>query len=244
MSPATIMQQRTDLLAYVPLAVTTTAAAVVGRERTHLASKMLLAPTLAAGVVASRGERPAARTATLVVALAGSAVGDWFMNGSDREVSDEKRRRVLMRRGAAAFAVQQTGLIRLLLADGVRPRSAPTAAVGGTMAAIGVIDTVANGGKPDPLIAGYGMLLGSMAALAMSDGTAAHRRRSVLAGGALFLLSDAAIIVSERWATKPGGKALASGVILSTYTAALALLVHGLRDAPTDATTAQETDAE
>ena len=47
-------------------------------------SKMLLAPTLAGGLVATRADRSTARTATLAVALVGSAVGDWFMNRSER----------------------------------------------------------------------------------------------------------------------------------------------------------------
>lgn len=225
------VRRRADLLAYAPLAVTTTAAAVAGRERLHLASKMLLAPSLAAGLLASRDQRSAARTATLLAALVGSAVGDWFMNASGRELTDQRRRRALMRQGAGAFAVQQAGLIRVLLADGVRPRTLPTVAVGTTMVALGVLDAAASG-EPDPVLTGYGALLGSMAALALSDKGAPRNRRSVAWGGGLFLLSDAAIIVSERVATKPAGRAVASGVILSTYAAALALLVHGLRDRP------------
>jgi hypothetical protein len=115
------VRRRADLLAYVPLAAATTAAAVTGRPRAHLVSKMLLAPTLAGGVVATRADRSTARTATLAVALAGSAVGDWFMNRSEVAPPHSAARRQLMRVGASAFAVQQTGLLRLLLTDGVRP---------------------------------------------------------------------------------------------------------------------------
>jgi len=218
-------RSRADLLAYVPAAVVTTAAAMAGRERTHLASKMLLAPSLAAGVLATRGSRPAGRDATLVAALVGSTVGDWLMNASGR-AADPGRRRVLMQRGAAAFAVQQAGLIRLLLADGVRPRRAPAAVAGSTLAALAILDTEGEGG-PDPVLTAYGLLLGSMSALATSSG-----RRSLVWGGGLFLLSDATILVGEHLAKTPRQQALVSGSILATYAAALALLVHGLRDEP------------
>ncbi len=223
---------RADLLAYVPLAAVTTIAAMGGRERLHLASKMLLAPSLAAGVVATRGQRPLGRNATLVAALVGSTVGDWFMNASDRERSDESRRRALMRRGAGAFAVQQAGLVRLLLADGARPRGVPAAVVGGALAGLAVVDTVANGGEPDPVLSGYGALLGSMAALATSDGVPPHNRRAVALGGGLFLLSDATIVIGEHLAKSSRQQVVVSGIVMGTYAAALALLVHGLRDEP------------
>ncbi|CAN7281197.1 lysoplasmalogenase family protein [Knoellia sp. LjRoot47] len=213
------------LLAFVPAAVVTTAAAVAGRERTHLASKLLLAPSLAAGVVATRGARSTSRTATLVAALVGSTVGDWFMNASSR-AGDAHRQRALLQRGAAGFAVQQAGLVRLLLADGARPRALPTAVVGSTLVGLAVVDTE-GGARPDLVLTAYGMLLGSMAALATSSG-----RRSVGWGGALFLLSDATIIVGEHVAKTPRQRAVVSGTIMATYAAALALLVHGLRDEP------------
>jgi uncharacterized membrane protein YhhN len=224
-------RSRGDLLAYVPAAVVTTAAAMAGRERMHLTSKMLLAPSLAAGVLATRGSRSTGRNVTLAAALVGSTVGDWFMNASGRAV-DPRRRRVLMRRGASAFAVQQTGLLRLLLADGVRPNRRSAIVVGATMAGLGVVDTIGTGGEPDPVLTAYGLLLGSMAALATSDGMAPRGRRTVALGGVLFLLSDATIIVGEHLAKTPRQEAVVSGIVLSTYAAALALLVHGLRDEP------------
>lgn len=217
---------RADLFGYVPLAVVTTAASVAGRERTHLATKLLLAPSLAAGVLATRGSRPTGRNATLVAALAGSTVGDVLMNASGR-AGDVSHRRVLMGRGAMAFAVQQAGFLRLLLADGARPSRRPAAVVGATLAGLAVVDTIGAGGDPDPVLTAYGMLLGSMAALATSSG-----RRSVGWGGALFQLSDATILVGERVAKTPRQEAVVSGIVMSTYAAALALLVHGLRDEP------------
>jgi len=225
MSVVASARPRGDLLAYVPAAVVTTAAAMAGRERTHLASKLLLAPSLAAGVLANRGSRSAGRNATLVAALVGSTVGDWFMNRSGR-AGDPRDRRVLMQRGAAAFAVQQAGLIRLLLSDGVRPRAVPAAVAGATLAALAVVDTEGEDG-PDPVLTAYGLMLGSMSALAASSD-----RRSLALGGGLFLLSDATIILGEHLAKTPRQQVLVSGTILATYAAALALLVHGLRDAP------------
>lgn len=226
MSFASFVRDRSDLLAYVPLAVATTAADVLGRDRAHAVSKMALAPTLAAGVLATRAQRCPKRTGTLLAALVGSTIGDGYMYRSSR--SDGGAARSLMRRGASAFGVQQVGLIGLLLHDGARPRPVPSAVAATTLAGLAVLD--ADGGAPDPVLTGYGLLLGSMSALAMGDGERAHNGRAVALGGALFLVSDAAIILGQQYANTPRARAISSGIILSTYTAALALLVHGLRD--------------
>lgn len=229
MSPTTILRRRADLLAYLPAAVTTTLASMAGRHRTHLVSKMLIAPTLAAGVLSTRGERCPRRTGTLLLALAGSTVGDWFMYTSSRATGAESRHR--MRLGASAFGVQQLGLIGLLHHDGARPRRAPSATAATVMAALGVIDS--DGDVPDLVLGSYGLLLGTMSALAMGEGRRPGPGRAIALGGALFLLSDAAIIIGQRGAVTPGRRMVADGVVLSTYTAALALLVHGLREEPT-----------
>lgn len=102
------------------------------------------------------------------------------------------------------------------------------AVTGATLAGLAVLDT--DGGAPDPVLTGYGLLLGSMSALAMGDGERPRNGRAVALGGALFLVSDAAIIVGQQYAKTPRAQAISSAVILSTYTAALGLLVHGLRD--------------
>lgn len=225
MSFSSFVRERADLLAYAPLAVATTAADVLGRDRTHVTTKVALAPTLAAGVLATRSQRGVARTGTLLAALAGSTVGDWFMYRSSRTEGDESRR--LMRIGASAFGVQQAGLIALLLRDGARSHRRPVAVTATTLAGLAVLDT--DGGAPDPVLTGYGLLLGSMSALAV-DGERPRNGRAVALGGALFLVSDAAIIVGQQYARTPRAQAISSAVILSTYTAALGLLVHGLRD--------------
>lgn len=217
---------RPDLLGYLPLAVATTAADVLGRDRAHLVSKLALAPTLAAGVLSTRSGRSPRRTGTLLIALVGSTVGDWYMYRSSR--TEGELSRAMMRRGASAFAVQQAGLVALLVRDGARPRRVPVGVAATTLAGLAVLDS--DGGAPDAVLTGYGLLLGSMSALALGDGGRARTGRAVALGGALFLVSDAAIIVGQRFATSPRAQAISSGVILSTYTAALALLVHGLRD--------------
>ncbi|WP_404386809.1 lysoplasmalogenase [Knoellia locipacati] len=204
---------------------------------------MLLAPSLAAGVVATRGQRPSGRNATLVAALAGSTVGDWYMNASGRAASDEARRRALTRRGAGAFAVQQAGLVRLLLADGARPRGVPSAVVGGTLVGLAVVDTLAHGGEADPVLSGYGVLLGSMTTLATSDGMSPRGRRAVALGGGLFLLSDATIVLGEHLAKSSRHEVVVSGIVMATYAAALALLVHGLRDEPVRDDTSHPTNS-
>lgn len=231
MSRAAMSRSRADLLAYLPAAVTTTVAAMAGRHRPHIASKMLIAPTLAAGVVATRSQRCVTRNSTLLVALAGSGVGDWFMYRSGRTTGDVSRQQ--MRWGASAFGVQQVGLLGLLLHDGARLRPAPSATAAAVMAALAVLDS--DGGVPDPILGTYGVLLGSMSALAMGEGGSPRAGRTISLGGALFLLSDAAIIVGRRFADTPAKRAVTDGVVLSTYTAALALLVHGLREDPTAA---------
>ncbi len=225
MSLTSFLRTRGDLLAYVPIAVTTTLADMTGRDRAHLVSKLALAPTLAAGLVATRQERCPKRTGTLLTALAGSTVGDWFMYRSSRSEGETSRRE--MQRGASAFGVQQAGLIALLVHDGARPRAVPSGIAATTLAGLAVVDGE-GGGLPDPVLTGYGLLLGSMAALAMGEGGRGHRDLGL--GGALFLLSDAAIIVGGRFARSPRARAISSGVVLSTYTAALALLVRGLRE--------------
>ena len=225
MNLQTLVRARRDLLAYLPLAVTTTIADMTGHDRTHLVSKLALAPTLAAGVLATRDERCPKRTGALLAALAGSTVGDWFMYRSSHGPAHAERRE--MQRGASAFAVQQLGLIGLLVHDGARPRRLPSGVAAGTLAALALVDD--EGGLPDPVLTGYGLLLGAMSALAMGEGGRPGGRRLALGGG-LFLLSDAAIIVGGRFARSRGAQATSSGVVLSTYTAALALLVHELRD--------------
>lgn len=229
MSPASVLRGRADLLAYVPAAVTTTVASMAGRHRTHLVSKMLIAPTLAAGVLTTRSQRCPRRTGTLLLALAGSTVGDWFMYTSSRSTGADSRHR--MRLGASAFGVQQLGLIALLHHDGARPRRLPSTTAAAVMAALGIIDS--DGDVPDLVLGSYGLLLGTMAALAMGEGDRPGRGRAIALGGALFLLSDAAIITGQRVTTTPARRMVADGVVLSTYTAALALLVHGLREEPT-----------
>ena len=180
------------------------------------------------------GDRRLVQTAQLLRTGVRSAVlarmgGDEFLvigTGTSRAEVDESRR--LMRRGASAFGVQQAGLIGLLLHDGARPRPVPSAIAATTLAGLAVLDT--DGGAPDPVLTGYGLLLGSMSALAMGDGERPRNGRAVALGGALFLVSDAAIIVGQHYAKTPRAQAISSVVILSTYTAALGLLVHGLRD--------------
>lgn len=216
-----------DLLAYVPLAVATTIADVLGRDRAHVTTKVALAPTLAAGVLATRSQRRPQRTGTLLAALAGSTVGDWYMYRSSRTEGAGSRSH--MRRGAGAFALQQIGLLGLLVQDGARPAPLPSAIAATTLAGLAVLDS--DGSAPDPVLTGYGLLLGSMSALAMAGGSSRRNGRAIALGGALFLVSDAAIIVGQRFAKTPAAQSISSGVILSTYTAALALLVHGLRDA-------------
>lgn len=223
------------MLGYGAVSLTSSLAAALGRPPLHAAVKYAIAPTLAANVVAEtrwRERESAMRSLTLVAALAGSALGDHFMLAESRATGAANRDH--LRRGAAAFAVQQAGLIACMTTGRYRFRARPVKAAAGALAAVAVIDGAAKAREgqlapPDPIITAYGVLLTAMAAL--SQGTPevnTPAAQLVRAGGPIFLLSDAAIITRQLL---PTGRArdLADGFVMLTYTAALGLLVEGLR---------------
>lgn len=220
--------------AYAIAAAATSLGALLPDDRVHAAAKYAIAPLAAIGAATHPGAWAPARrgrTATLVASLAGSGVGDHFMLAESRSSGLDARHH--LRRGASAFAAQQVGFVGLMLARGQRPRRRAGLACGATLAALGVVDAVAArthavadpiqppaGATPDPVVAGYGVLLTAMAAIAQDD------RRTAL-GGAVFLASDAAI-VARQLLPHGAGRRGADALVMATYTAALGLLVDGL----------------
>ena len=68
-----------------------------------------------------------------------------------------------MRIGAGAFAVQQAGLLRLLLTDGAALAPCPPQPRAASWPGSRPWSWSATG-EPDPVLTGYGLLLGSMSA--------------------------------------------------------------------------------
>lgn len=141
---ARLAPARPTAVAYVVAAATTSLGALLPDDRLHAATKHLVAPLAALDVVARPAAWAAGRrttTATLLVALTGSAVGDHLMLAESRSKGAVARRH--MRRGAAAFAVQQLGFLTLMHARD--QRFTPRTVVAGvtTLAALATLDHVA-----------------------------------------------------------------------------------------------------
>ena len=232
--------RRADHFLYAGLSAVTTWATTTDRMTLHGVTKMGLAPTLGAGVTGRRS--PAAPT--LLTALAGSTLGDWFMYRESFAATPEEARKRL-RLGAASFLVQQAGLIRLMHARGSRPTKAtvlPAAIWLVSLAALESAKTRQPGKAtaPDPVLSAYGLTLAGMAVLAVETAKPALRQANsprealrqpavrVGLGGLLFLFSDTKIIVRQHLLTSERSRAAAEAAVMSTYTAALWLLVDGL----------------
>lgn len=217
---------------YAAASALTSGAAAVGNDRAHAATKYAVAPLLMLDLAAQPGAfSPARRTtmATLLTALTGSALGDHFMLAESRSTGTTARAH--LRRGASAFAVQQLGLMTVHARVGYRFRREASLAAGVTLAALAVVDGLAArrdgaGSTPDPVVAGYGVLLASMAALTQGAPAGTGPFAAIRIGGPLFLVSDA-VIVARQLLPEGRGRAVADGIVMSTYTAALGLLVDG-----------------
>lgn len=217
---------------YAAASALTSGATAVGNDRVHAATKYAVAPLLMLDLAAQPGAFSPARhttTATLLTALTGSALGDHFMLAESRSTGTTARTH--LRRGASAFAVQQLGLMTVLARAGYRFRREASVAAGATLAALAVVDGLAArrdgaGSTPDPVVAGYGVLLASMAALTQGSPAGTGPFAAIRIGGPLFLVSDA-VIVARQVLPEGRGRAVADGIVMSTYTAALGLLVDG-----------------
>lgn len=199
---------------YAAASALTSGATAVGNDRVHAATKYAVAPLLMLDLAAQPGAFSPARhttTATLLTALTGSALGDHFMLAESRSTGTTARAH--LRRGASAFAVQQLGLMTVLARVGYRFRREASLAAGVTLAALAVV-------------VGYGVLLASMAALTQGAPAGTGPFAAIRIGGPLFLVSDAVIVARQLLPEGPG-RNVADGIVMSTYTAALGLLVDG-----------------
>ncbi|MBD4204710.1 lysoplasmalogenase, partial [Xanthomonas citri pv. citri] len=78
-----------------------------------------------------------------------------------------------------------------------------------TLAALAVVDGLAArrdgaGSTPDPVVAGYGVLLASMAALTQGAPAGTGPFAAIRIGGPLFLVSDAVIVARQLLPEGPG----------------------------------------
>ena len=218
---------RGERAAYAVAAVVTSLAGALGRRRTHAVSKAALMPLLQVGLVRDRRQFSPQGLGALLGATGAAWVGDLVLIAPEGGESDEASRRRL-RKGAAAFAVQQLIYAGLLVQAGARPRPRSTAVVAGTLLGLAALDT-AKESKPDPVVTAYGVLLGTTGALALgmprSAGDLAIGR--IPWGGASFVASDAMILLGEQVLTGRAAQA-GHGFVLATYALAQRWLVDGL----------------
>lgn len=141
---ARLATTRPSAAAYVVVAATTSLGALLPDDRLHAVTKHLVAPLAALDVATRPGAwtpRRRPTTGTLLVALTGSAIGDHLMLAESRSEGAAARRH--LRRGAAAFGVQQLGLLTVMRTRGQRftPRAIAVGVT--TLAALAVVDHVA-----------------------------------------------------------------------------------------------------
>ncbi|MET1039318.1 MAG: lysoplasmalogenase [Aeromicrobium sp.] len=196
------------LIAFGAIAVAHLVLNGAGADPWDSITKCLLAPLLASWVVEQDGPR------LLVVALVFCFLGDLFL-----EIDD------LFIVGMAAFAVAHVALITVFVQRGAieRLRATPLILVAYVVAGIGMVAWCWGGLEPDlkPAIPVYAALLIGTAATSL----AADVRAGV--GGALFLVSDGIIALSE--AGRIDEDATLTGLaIMALYVLAIFLLATGI----------------
>ncbi|MET0467819.1 MAG: lysoplasmalogenase [Aeromicrobium sp.] len=196
------------LIAFGAIAVAHLVLNGAGADPWDSITKCLLAPLLASWVVEQDGPR------LLVVALVFCFLGDLFL-----EIDD------LFIVGMAAFAVAHVALITVFVQRGAieRLRATPLILVAYVVAGIGMVAWCWGGLEPDlkPAIPVYAALLIGTAATSL----AADVRAGV--GGALFLVSDGIIALSE--AGRIDADATLTGLaIMALYVLAIFLLATGI----------------
>jgi uncharacterized membrane protein YhhN len=209
---------------YGALAVVDSVLAGSARPAAHRArrvTKPLLLPTLAASQLSDPRAR---RSPLLASTLAGEAAG-WC--GDVALLNDEP---VNFAFGATAFAVGHaayaSGLLRL---RGGAP-GGPAKAIGGlwALSAPGVV--LAAGREAPylvPVLGGYSAMLSGTAAAAtmLGDGVPADAKRSLVAGGLCFLVSDA--MLGLRRFLWRGAPPVLEAAVMASYSAAQFLIADG-----------------
>lgn len=212
--------------AYAVAGLVTSVAGATGRHRAHAVSKTALMPLLQASLVRERKSLCPKTFGALMLATGAAWVGDVVLIAPSGGESEQASRRRL-RKGAAAFAVQQGIYAGLLAHAGARPRPRSTAVVAGTLLGLAALDT-AKESRPDPVVTAYGLLLGTTGALALGmprDGRVEVDR--IPWGGAAFVASDAMILIGQQLLRGRSADA-AHGFVLATYALAQRWLVDGL----------------
>jgi uncharacterized membrane protein YhhN len=198
------------LVAFGLVAVVHLALNAVGATPFDSITKVLLAPLLAAWVVERGRDGPR----LLVVALLLCFLGDLFLEVDDLFVV-----------GMAAFAGAHVALIALFVRRGAldRLRARPLVAVGYVGVAVAMVAWCWGGLEPDlrPAIPVYAALLVGTAALSLASDVRAG------VGGALFLVSDGLIALSEAGRIDPD--AVTTGLaVMTLYVLAILLLTTGI----------------
>ena len=255
---ARLATTRPSAAAYVVVAATTSLGALLPDDRLHAVTKHLVAPLAALDVATRPGAwtpRRRPTTGALLVALTGSAIGDHLMLAESRSEGAAARRH--LRRGAAAFGVQQLGLLTVMRTRGQRftPR---TIAVGVTtlaavdhdaaerdsVSSIVPDDSAPNAARtpdaarvqpraaeprtPDaPSSALPDPVVATYGALLVAMAMLAQDDARTARGGAIFLSSDA-LIVTRQLLPHSRLRRVADTAVMATYTAALAMLVDAL----------------
>lgn len=196
------------LLAFGVASVVHLALNAAGAEPWDSISKCLVAPLLLGWVVEQRGPR------LLVVALGFCFLGDLFL-----EIDN------LFIVGMAAFAAGHIAFITFFVQRGAleRLRARPAILAVYVVAAIGMVAWCWGGLEPGlkPAIPVYAALLVGTAATSLASDTRAG------VGGALFLVSDGIIALSEAGRIDPD--ATATGLaIMALYILAIFLLTSGI----------------
>lgn len=215
------MSMLPERAAYLAAAITTTVADAAGQHRLHGVSKAAMVPALQVSVLRRWDVLSAQSRTALLGSTAAALVGDVLLiDPAGGESEAESRRR--LRRGAAAFGVQQIGYVLLLRRLGARPRWRTALPVAALLAGLAGLDT-AKESAPDPVVTSYGLLLGAMAAHA-----AESEDRRIRWGGTAFLASDAMILVREQLLAERAGADRAAGAfVLATYAFAQRALIDG-----------------
>jgi uncharacterized membrane protein YhhN len=212
---------RPERAAYAAVSVATTVAGAMGQHRAHALAKVAMVPALQGSVIRRWGDLCGKSRTGLIGATTAALVGDVLLVSPAEGESDETARRRL-RRGAAAFGVQQLGYLGMLRYLGARPRWRTAVPVAVLLAGLAALDT-AKESRPDPVVTAYGVLLGAMSAHAMEASDPRIRL-----GGTAFLASDATILVREQLLRdRPQAQLAAGAFVMTTYALAQRWLIDG-----------------
>lgn len=206
---------------FLAAAVGTELAKAVDHSRLEHLAKPLIAP--AALAVALRGGRPdGVDTALLGLAGAAYTAGDVVLMRGDGHHGSIGR----LARGAGAFGVGHLALVALLWRAGVRPAPAHAA-----VQALPTLGSAAYllGERGGAALAAYPVVLSALSTLATSalPGATDPARALLAAGGPVFQLSDALILVRRRLRTGSVAARAVDVAVIDTYALACLLLLTG-----------------